>query len=242
MQSERWVHDWLKRYDEGGLDSLRDLPRPGRPRSVPQEAMDRIIDSMVPSGCTPVALQERIHEETGRKLHITYVRTITRGRGLSSKRPQKIHINRVGRKAVWNWQYRLNRLIPYLEGAGFTVLMQDEAFFTHDVITDRKYWAPRSRRINVQYTGNHRKITVYGSLAKNGRQPFRTHERFNTSTFIFYLREMQRHFGKVAIVTDRAPSHRSKRVRKFLRANRNVRILYPPKGSPHLNAVEECWH
>ena len=29
MQSERWVHDWLKRYDEGGLDSLRDLLRPG---------------------------------------------------------------------------------------------------------------------------------------------------------------------------------------------------------------------
>ena len=25
MQSERWVHDWLKRYGEEGLDSLRDL-------------------------------------------------------------------------------------------------------------------------------------------------------------------------------------------------------------------------
>ena len=21
MQSERWVHNWLRRYDEGGLDS-----------------------------------------------------------------------------------------------------------------------------------------------------------------------------------------------------------------------------
>ena len=28
MQSERRVHDWLKRYDEGDLDGLRDLPRP----------------------------------------------------------------------------------------------------------------------------------------------------------------------------------------------------------------------
>ena len=27
MQSERWVHDWLKRYDEGSFDGLRDLPR-----------------------------------------------------------------------------------------------------------------------------------------------------------------------------------------------------------------------
>ena len=28
MQSERWVHDWFKLYDEEGLDSFRDLPRP----------------------------------------------------------------------------------------------------------------------------------------------------------------------------------------------------------------------
>ena len=27
MQSEGLVHDWLKRYDEGGFDGLRDLPQ-----------------------------------------------------------------------------------------------------------------------------------------------------------------------------------------------------------------------
>ena len=30
MQSARWVRNWLRRYDEGGLDSLRDLLRSGR--------------------------------------------------------------------------------------------------------------------------------------------------------------------------------------------------------------------
>ena len=48
MQSERWVHDWLKRYDGGGLDSLRDLPQPDRPRSAPQETVSRIIGEMIP--------------------------------------------------------------------------------------------------------------------------------------------------------------------------------------------------
>ena len=43
-----------------------------RPRAVPQETMDRIIDGMIPSGCTPAALQERIRRDTGTKLHITY--------------------------------------------------------------------------------------------------------------------------------------------------------------------------
>ena len=57
-----------------------------------------------------------------------------------------------------------------------------------------------------------------------------------------YLKEMQRHFGKVAVVTDRASSHRAKLVKRLLRENKNIRIIYFPKGSTYLNAVEECWH
>ena len=30
MRSARWVRNWLRRYDEGGLEGLRDLPRSGR--------------------------------------------------------------------------------------------------------------------------------------------------------------------------------------------------------------------
>ena len=30
MRSTRWVRNWLHRYDEGGFDSLRDLPRSSR--------------------------------------------------------------------------------------------------------------------------------------------------------------------------------------------------------------------
>lgn len=238
MQSEKWVHNWLKLYDQGGLDNLRDLPRPGRPKTVPKETVGGIIDRMVPSGYTPVALQRRIHEEAGIKLHITYVRKILCRRGLSPKRPQRIYVNRADRKAIQNWQYRLRRQIPCLERAGFAVAMEDESFFMHDVITGRKYWAPRGGRISIPYTDSHKKIAVYGSLAKDGRQFFHTYNRFNTLTFILYLKELQKHVGKVAMITDRAPPHRSKLLRKFLRRNKNVRILYFPKGSLHLNAVE----
>ena len=85
------------------------------------------------------------------------------------------HTNRAGRKAVRNWQYRLNRFVPCLEGAELTVLIQDEAFFMHDVITGRKYWALRDRWISVSYIGSHRRIVAYGAIAKDGRQFFRTH-------------------------------------------------------------------
>ena len=83
---------------------------------------------------------------------------------------------------------------------------------------------------------------MYGAIAKDGRQLFRTHERFDAPTFIRYLKEMQRRFGKVAVVTDGTYPHRATLVRRLLRENRNIRIIYLPKGSPCLNAVEECWH
>ena len=89
----------------------------------------------------------------------------------------------------------------------------------------------------MPYTGSHRKIVVYGAIAKDGRQFFRTHESLDASPFVGYPKEMQRRFGKVAVVTDRASPRRAKLVRKLLRENKNIRIIYLPKGSPYLNAV-----
>ena len=46
----------------------------------------------------------------------------------------------------------------------------------------------------------------------------------------------------VAVTADRAPQHRSKLVKEFLRNNRDVKMIYLPKGSPYLNAMEKCRH
>ena len=48
MQSGRWVHGWLKQYDEEGLDSLRALPQLDKPGAIPQETVSRIIGEIVP--------------------------------------------------------------------------------------------------------------------------------------------------------------------------------------------------
>ena len=100
MRSARWVRNWLHRYDEGGLEGLRDLPRSGRPRRIPRETIEQIINKTVQPKCTPAGLQKRIHEETGTKLHITYIRKIMCMYDLSPKESQRVHINRAGKKAV----------------------------------------------------------------------------------------------------------------------------------------------
>lgn len=93
----------------------------------------------------------------------------------------------------------------------------------------------------MPYTRSHRIIVVYGAIDRNGRQLFRTRGLFDTPTFVWYLKELQRHFEKVAAVLDRESPHRAKAVKKPLRENKNIKIIYLSKGSPYLNAVEECW-
>ena len=58
MRSARWVRNWLRRYDEGGLEGLRDLPRSGRPRRIPRETIEQIINKTVQPKCTPAGLQK----------------------------------------------------------------------------------------------------------------------------------------------------------------------------------------
>ncbi len=47
---------------------------------------------------------------------------------------------------------------------------------------------------------------------------------------------------RAAGTADRAPQHRSKLAREFLRNNKDVKMIYLPKDSPYPNAMEECWH
>ncbi len=243
LQADRWVYRWMRRYEEGGLEGLRDLPRSGRPPKISPEAMDGILDKVVDRfKTTPAELQQVIHRETGTKMHRTNIRKIMQKYGLSPKGSQRIHINRATKTAVKSWQYRLKKRISRLEKDDFVPVVEDEAFFIHDVKSGRKYWSPVGVPITVPYTGSHKRIAVYGSVTTDGRQFFRTASGFNAPTFVAYLKALQRHFGKVAVMVDRASPHRSKAVRTLLRENKNIKIIYLPKGSPYLNAVEECWH
>ena len=52
-----WVRDWPRRYDEGGLEGLRDLPRCGRPRRITRDAMDAIVANVAGCCITPMGLQ-----------------------------------------------------------------------------------------------------------------------------------------------------------------------------------------
>ena len=58
------------------------------------------------------------------------------------------------------------------------------------------------------------------------RQLFRQYDVFNQHTFLDYLKQVQKKFGKVILFVDRARQHRSKKVQEHLEKNKDcIRIV-----------------
>jgi transposase len=104
-------------------------------------------------------------------------------------------------------------------------------------------WTADRVRPVITMTGSHQKTCVFGTLCIDGRQFFRQYESFNQYTFLDYLIQMQKRFGKLILFIDRARQHyRSKIVREYIKQSKDsLKIIYFPKGSSEFNAIEECW-
>ena len=108
----------------------------------------------------------------------------------------------------------------------------------------RKKWISADKRPIVTVTGSRRKTIVFGSLSLEGKkQLFKQYDdKFNSNTFVDYLKQIQKRFGKCIVFVDRATPHCSKITKRFLDSNKDtIRLEYFPVGSPEFNAVEECW-
>jgi len=109
-------------------------------------------------------------------------------------------------------------------------------------MTKKRRWILRNKRPIVTVTGSHEKTIIFGVLSLDGKQLFRQYKRFDSHSFITYLGEVQKKFGKFILFVDRATQHRSKVVKDYLQRNTDtIRMEYFPVGSPEFNAVEECW-
>jgi len=122
------------------------------------------------------------------------------------------------------------------------VFVQDEAIFVGDSGKATKHWFPVGERIHVAHAGSHQKFVAFGPVSDDGSQFFRTRDAFASPLLVPYLREMRRKFGRIAVVADRAPQHRARGVRGFLRScGGEAGLSGLPVGSPQLNAMEEVW-
>jgi len=95
-RSRAWAYKWYKRYNDEGLEGLRDKPRSGRPPFMSEEEIVKIRTELSTSktGWNTKEVMDIIKKKTGVKYHQVHIRRLLHQWGFSQKMPQKRFVRR----------------------------------------------------------------------------------------------------------------------------------------------------
>jgi transposase len=90
-----WASNWLKRYDEEGIEGLKDRPRSGRHSQMSEQAEHKIktILKESNSGWTTKQVEDLIIKMSGKRYHHIHIYRILRRWGFKQRVPRKVHVN-----------------------------------------------------------------------------------------------------------------------------------------------------
>ena len=99
-RSRAWAYKWYKRYNEDGLDGLKDKERSGRPPDVPKEIMVKIQKELTDSntGWDFRQVMDLIYNKTGVRYHEVHIYRLLHKWGFKPKVPQKRFVNTASAK------------------------------------------------------------------------------------------------------------------------------------------------
>jgi len=99
-RSRAWAYKWYKRYNDEGLDGLRDRPRIGRPSFVDEDIIIKIRQELSDSniGWDTKQVMDLIQKRTGVKYHEEHIRRLLYQWGFSPKVPQKRFVKTASKK------------------------------------------------------------------------------------------------------------------------------------------------
>ena len=104
-------------------------------------------------------------------------------------------------------------------------------------------WAIKGSKPIILTTGSKRKVILFGALGEDRKQLFRQYKTADSDAFLDYLKLLKRKWPKMLLFLDKAPWHKEKRVKSFLRKHKDsIRVFWFPTANPEANPVEECWN
>ena len=172
---------------------------------------------------------------------IPYARFLLRSWGFTRKVPMGRHVKRASRQKIAWFRKKLGPLIEGRMRAGYTACVQDEAICVADARLGKGVYTPKGVRGVYTYTGSHSKTIVFGLITLDGEGFFQRYGSFTGKEFVEFLKAACERFGKILMITDGAPQHRSKFVREEIGRLGGLDLEFFPPGCPDLNAIEEVW-
>ena len=246
--SRQAINGWLKRYRSGGVQRLkaRRQRRPPEPRLSARQAkrarqliVDRCPDQLkLPFALwTREAVRQLLIDQFGVKVSVWTVGRYLKAWGMTPQKPLR-RAHEQDPEAVDNW---LTQTYP-------TIRRQAKAqkariHWIDEMGMRSTHQTGRSSGIKGQPpvipgTGKRFGCNMISAITNRGRLYFMVFkQRFSADVFIrFLLRLLRQVKGKVFLIADGHPVHRSQKVKKWLTDHEaRIQIFFLPDYSPELN-------
>ena len=244
---------WVKAHHEGGEKALQ-AQRRGRPRgrqsltsrqaqTIQKAIIDRTPDQIKLPFClwTREAVGLLIKRRFGAKLSVWTVGRFLNEWGFTPQKPVRRAFEQ-DPKAVSQWlktEYPAIRRRAKAEGA--EICWGDEMGLRSDHATGRTF-SPEGQTPVIPGTGQRFGCNMISAITNRGKLYFMIFdERFNAAMFMNFIKRLHRQVKrKIFLIVDRHPAHRSVKLMKWLKANKqHIRLFYLPGYAPELNPDEE---
>ena len=245
--STRTVKRWLKRYEDGGIDSLITRPRSGRPPKLNKEALLEVRTAIESD-------QERVW--AARHVYcliltmfsvcycVKYIPELLKKIGLSFHKAVHYLIKKNETKRAEWIKEKLPEIYSEHVKAGWRIFYQDEVGFQTEG-TLAYSWGVMGEPIVVNNKGRHGRVNLMGVYEVGSGIFFyrMTTLRVNALKLKRFLCALKREFrdDKFIIIADNASFHKAKWFTAWWQSTEWLKLEFLPAYSPDFNPIERLW-
>lgn len=258
LVDEETASRWVRQYEVGGLDNLRNDPRWGGEHGQRELSDEEVAElkrvlreeampgSKFGSGWTARAVRDFIAERFGVRYKKSGVRKILSRIEWSYQRGRRLYLQRtVEDQARYEWETS-EVLEKYANtGEKMTPLAADQSkIYLEGTIAWR--WNPRGEQpLVADGSRGKQSESLYGAVhLGTGEEvaPFAIDWQDSDATICWYeLVEEACPTGDIVIWQDQAPHHTSDEVAEWLEEHPRIKIVNFPKYTPEENPKEKTW-
>lgn len=196
-KSDYYVRYWVHRYNEGGLEGLKDTRGGNNPGylSEDQKQAIKVILQKSPRECgfnrsnwSMPLLKRWISKQWGINYHPGSLYDIVHGLGFTLQRPKKQSKN-AKKQLQEQYKQELQELVAELDD-DIVILYEDEAIITDEPTTTLK-WSLKGYQpiVPTDSRGSRKRAVMFGAVnPKDGEVYYSTYEAGNTDNFKDFLK------------------------------------------------------
>ncbi len=247
----RSAHEWHKKWEQSGVSGLKSEGKPGPPPKFMDEEVLKVEAELrkgaVAQGYanelwTLRRISALILKTTGKRVSQTESWRLLRRMGWSPQKPIRRARER-SEEAITDWKtQKWPEICAKAKAEDRTIVFVDECGFSQKS-TAKRTWAPEGETPVVQMNFNWDKLSVIGGISLKSIY-FQVHEEsIKSEQVIGFLKHLGRYVrGKLLVVWDGLPAHRSKAVAAYLASTQGrIWVEKLPAYAPELNPIEYLW-